>query len=827
MIVSRVQIHLLLVCGLLMFCRPLFGQFIITGKVTDAVSEEPIPFANVYLKGLKSGGITDVEGNFRIISSYLSDSICVSYIGYTAQCKKLGAQKEQHFHFRLERSDISLQEIVILPGENPAHVILRKVIEHKDKNRKNSLHNYQYETYTKVEFDLYDIKEKFTDRKIFQPFEFIFNYIDSTSEDKPFLPVFISESLSDVYYSQEPRIRKEIIKATKSSGIKNESITRFLHSMQQEVDIYDNWPVLLDRSFVSPISDGGLNYYKYYLLDSAVIDGHRCYKLNFVPRSKAHLTFSGEMWIVDSFFAVKQINMEAAAHVNLNFVEKLSVQQHYSLINDEAWMLTKDKITVRFKPMEKMSGIIGRKTISYRNFQVNMPEMPARFSNKADIESIENVFIEADSFWQTHRHEALSASEHAVYQMVDSLLHNKRFNTYLDIFKTIIGGYYVTGSVELGPYLSTISYNQVQGWRLRVGMRTSNDFSKRIMLGGYGAYGTRDRSFNYGVNGVWLLQKKPRAAIGFDYINDIDVAASNPADLSQENLFTGYLRRNVPQKLLQLNQTTIYVEKEFPVGFSLRPQWRTRNVRPHNIAGYWDFRYLSSSDDAYQDSIITRFHATELSLKTRFAYQEKYLSGEFERVSLGSKKPIVELTYTIGIKHLFHGGFNYHRIDMRLRDRLPLNPIGTMYYDIFCGKIFGRLPYMMLYVPQGNETFFLNTFAFNMMNEYEFAADQYISVLVRHYFEGFFLNKIPWIRKWKLRELITVRAMMGSMTAENLAANTLCNFIVPSRTPYVEVGTGIENILKLFRVDFIWRLTYRNAPYTSNFGIRAGMSISF
>jgi hypothetical protein len=803
------------------------AQFVITGKITDAVSDEPIPFANIYMKGLKSGAATDMDGNFKITTPYISDSICVSYIGYLHACRKLSNQKEQVVNFKLERSDISLQEIVILPGENPAHVILRKIIEHKDENRKNSLRNYQYETYSKVELDLYDLKEKFTERKMFQPFKFIFDFIDSTSEDKPYLPVFITESLSDVYFSQEPKVRKEIIKATKMSGLKNESLTQFLNSIQQEIDVYNNWPLVLDRSFVSPISDAGLTYYKYYLLDSADIDGHKCYKLNFVPKGKGALTFTGEMWIADTTFAMKQISMEAAAHVNLNFVEKLSIQQNFYFVNNETWLLTKDKITIRFKPMEKMSGIIGRRTMSFRDFKVNMPDMPVKFNSRADIETAQNVFIDADTFWQQHRHESLSSNEAAVYSMVDSLNNNKRFSTYVDIFKTIVGGYYEAGAVELGPYLSTISYNQIQGWRFRLGMRTSNQFSKRVMVGGYGAYGIRDHSFNYGFNGIWVIQKNPRMSLGVDYMNDVDVAASSQADMSQENLLTGYLRRKVPQKLIQLNQTTIYFEKEFPVGFSFKTQLRNKAAAPYHIPGYWDFKYLSGKDDAYRDSIITRFHTTEVGLKLRFAHQEKFLSGEFERISLGSKKPIVELMYSVGVKNILHSGFNYHKIDFRLRDRVPVNPIGSFYYDIFCGKVFGQLPYLMLYVPQGNETYFFNTFAFNMMNEYEFAADQYVSVFIRHYFEGFFFNKIPGVRKLKLREVITAKAMMGGMTAENRYANSLNNFIVPNHIPYVEVSAGIENILKLFRVDFIWRLTYRNNPYVGNFGVRAGMSVSF
>jgi len=803
------------------------AQFVISGKITDAVSDEPIPFANIYMKGLKAGGSTDFDGNYKISTPYISDSLYVSYIGYLPAAKKISNQKEQVVNFKLERSDINLQEIVILPGENPAHVLLRKVIEHKDGNRKNSLRNYQYESYSKIELDLFDFKDKMTDRKMFEPFKFIFDYIDSISEDKPYLPVFITESLSDVYFSQDPKVRKEIIKATKMSGMKNESFGQFLKSMQVEIDVYNNWPLVLGRSFASPIADGGLNYYKYYLVDSADIDGHKCYKLNFVPKGKGSLTFTGEMWIADTSFAVKQFNMEAASHVNLNFVEKVSMQQQFSLVNGEAWMLTKDKITVRFRPMEKLSGIIGRKTISFDDFKVNVSEMPVKFNTRSDVESVENVFVDADTFWQEHRHDSLSKNEAAIYGMVDSLKNNKRFQSYVDIFKMVTGGYKIVGPIEIGPLLSLISYNQVEGVRLRYGIRTSNAFSKNVMLGGYLAYGLNDHFVKGGMNGIWLIEKKPRMSVGFNYLNDLDLAVSNPADIGQENLLTGLIRRDVPQKLMYLHQASVFFEKETSVGFSGRFTLQHRYMDPYEIPGYWDFKYISGENDGYSDTIIRTIQTTEASVKLRFAHQEKFLSGEFERVSLGSKKPILELTYTGGVKGIINGGFNYHKLYFRYRDKIPVNPIGTLYFDFFCGKVFGQVPYLLTYVPQGNETYFFNTFAFNMMNEYEFASDQFASVYLRHYFEGFFFNRIPGFRKLKWRELVTFKAVMGGMSAENRYANSLNNFKVPNKMPYMEVGAGIENILKIFRVDFIWRLSYRNSPYVGNFGVRAGMSVSF
>jgi len=365
---------------------PSLGQtYKISGKVIDAVSREPLPFVNIYLKGQSIGTITDFDGNFSFSTPVLSDFLIASSIGFESSAKHLKKQPEQTIHFMLERANINLDEIVIRPTENPAHIILRKIIANKKKNNNKELDYYSYESYNKVELDLYDWNSKFQDRKVMRPFQFVFDRIDSISEDLPFLPVFLSENLSNYYYRRNPKAEREIIKASKQSGMENESVSQFLGSMYQEVSVYENWPALFSKNFVSPIADNGLAYYKYYLVDSAWIDGSWCYKLNFIPKGKGSFTFIGDMWVADTSFAIKRVSMEAASHVNLNFVDKLSVHQEFAHVNDTLWLMSKDKITVRFKVTNKALGIIGRKTNTYRAFEINNPDNEKHFEDKTDV----------------------------------------------------------------------------------------------------------------------------------------------------------------------------------------------------------------------------------------------------------------------------------------------------------------------------------------------------------------------------------------------------------------------------------------------------------
>ena len=829
---SNLLIGLAFAVFLAFFCplKSFSQRYKITGKVTDAISREPIPFVYIILSGKNIGTTTDFEGQYILKSNTLSDSIIATCIGYNSSTKDLLNVEEQVINFVLERSDISLKEVVIKPTEDPAIVLFRKVIKNKDRNSNRVLGNYSYEAYNKVELDLYDWKDKFQDRKVMRPFQFIFDKVDTTSEDKKFLPIFLSETLSDYYYRSKPKDEeRENIKASKQSGVENESLSQFLGSMYQEVTVYDNWPALFYKNFVSPINDNGLNYYKYQLVDSGYVDDAWCYKMTFSPKNEGSFTFVGDMWIAEDHWAVKQVSMEVSKHVNVNFVDKISVFQQFRLVNDSLWMISKDKIVIRFKATQKMMGVIGRKTASYRDYRIDRPDINKFFETRVDIAVDEKAFERGDEFWELSRHEDLTFQETGVYEMVDSLKNTKAFKTWVDIFNMVVTGYYEVGWFEFGPIASLYSPNDVEGHRFRLGFRTSNEFSETIRLGAYGAYGLKDKRFKYGGDVLALIDKDPRQSVGAAYSQDLDLKAENIAQFSQENILTGLIRRAIPQKFNFIKQGSVFYEKEWKVGYSNRITLRHRDITPQ-----FPFYYLEASDNSHADTTGS-FTTSEIIFKLRFAYHEKFLTGDFNRISLGTRYPTLVAFYTLGLKDVLGSDYRYHKIEVVLNDRIPVNPIGTFHLTLVGGKTFGTLPYILLNVAPGNETFFYNRYAFNMMNQYEFITDQYVSLNLRHHFEGFFLNKIPFIRKLKLREVLFANMLMGTMTDANKAANPRpldsedapSPYIVPDSKPFVELGFGIENILKLFEVDILWRVTYRDAPDAPNWGPRFGMKIDF
>ncbi|MCC6691640.1 MAG: carboxypeptidase-like regulatory domain-containing protein, partial [Bacteroidia bacterium] len=435
-----------------------FAQTKVTGKILNAKNKEPLPFVNIVFKNTSDGATSDFDGNYAISTTSASDSIMASYVGYKRATIKVKPNVSQNINILLEENSIELQAIEVRPGENPALRIIRKVVEHKPKNNRDLLAAYQYESYNKLEFDLNNISDEFKKRKMLKPIKFIFDNIDSSNKtEKPFLPLFITETLSEYYYLRNPKMQKEIVKASKISGVQNSSISQFLGDMYLNVNVYDNSIILFDKGFSSPVSDNGTLFYKYYLIDSMFVDGHYCYQIQFKPKHKQEYCFDGNMWISDTTFAIKRLEMGIAKDANINFINTLSVIQDYARI-DTVWMLHKDKLVIDFAVKDNRMGIYGRKTTSYKNFVINKPRNDGFYSREKDLIVDESALKKSDDYWKSVRHDTLTKNEAAIYKMVDTIQTLPIYHTWVDVATLIVSGYKTWKYFDLGPYFNLVSF---------------------------------------------------------------------------------------------------------------------------------------------------------------------------------------------------------------------------------------------------------------------------------------------------------------------------------------------------------------------------------
>lgn len=794
----------------------------VTGKVIDKETKETLIYVHITFTGTKVGTVTDMDGNFTLESYYAGDSVTATAVGYKTMTKAIKKDKSQVINFEMSTADEELEEFVFTASkEDPAITIFKKILKYKDVNNREKLAAYQYEVYNKVEFDLNNLDEKFMNRKILKPISFIFDNMDSTA-DKPYLPIFMTESMSDFYFRKNPRTHKEFIKATKVSGIENESISQFLGDMYQNINVYDNMVNVFSRLFVSPISDRGMLYYDYYLLDSTFMGNDWCYKIRFVPKRKSEPTFVGNFWVNDTTYAIRKFEAGISETANINFIEYFEFMQEFRQVENEVWMLSNDYLLVDFNLTDRQMGMFGRKTTSYRDHVINKPKDDEFYAGANNIIVAGDAEEKGNAYWDTVRHDSLTENEKAIYYMMDTIQNIPQVKSFVEVVGMLISGYKVFGKFEWGPYFSTYSFNKIEGSRVRFGGRTSNEFSRKIEFSGYGAYGFKDERFKYGAGFRAKLSKQPRQIIGANYKYDIEQLGLSSNSFKSDNFMAALFRRNVANKLTMAEEYKVYYDYEYFQGLNNQLQFRRRTLAPLGETTY--FQKTGTGDYVQIDDVT----ASEFTYYIRFAKDEKFVSGEFERISLGTPKPIMDLQYSLGIKDFLGSDYGYHKAVVSFKQWVPIGTMGWFRYKIEGGKFWGKVPYQFLEIHRGNETYYYDEYSFNTMNYLEFVSDQYASVWVTHHFDGFFLNHIPLLRRLKLREVAGVKAIWGTITDENKSEIQFPSYLNSFGTiPFVEASVGLENILKVLQVAIVWRMTYLDNPNVKPFGIRAQFDVDF
>ena len=813
---------------LLLFSFPALAQVTkIRGKVTDAVTGEVIPFANIFIRGTTLGTTSDFDGYYSFEFRVKADSIHISVLGYTEQVKAIKPNVYQEINFVLEPNNILLQEVVVYAGENPADILLRKIIKNKSKNTFFPADYWQFKVYNKTEFDANNFKEDIKNRRIFRDFEFIFDYADTASSSgKTYLPIFISEAISDVYFRKSPAERIEVISAARGSGIENHSLTAFMGNFFEETIIYDNYIHLFGKNIISPIANFAAMYYNYYLVDSAFIENQWCYKLMYKPKRKQELTFSGNFWVHDTTFAIRKVEMILAEDANLNFVTDLSLKQEYELIEGKYWMLKRDYMLADFNLVEKKDtkalGFFGKRTSIYSDFVFDQPQDESFYRSPTKIITLKDNMEHSNDFWKENRPEALTEKEEGIYTMIDSIENVPIFRTYVDIVNMIVRGYIPWGKVEFGTIAKAYSYNEVEGHRFRVGARTSTKFSKKLRFDGHLAYGTKDGRFKYGAGATYVFNNNPFRTIDLHYKYDMEQLGSSFNAFSQDNILNTIFRRNPSSKLNLTSEIDLKYTHEWFSGFASTFSFTHRELIP---TGSFTVETYSGNDA--QLISHKRLKSSEFGLALRYAVNEKYIIRDFDRINLTSRYPVFNFRYHYAAPNFLNGEYEFHRFQFSVTQWFNLGSIGWSRYNVEAGQLMGTVPYPLLILHPGNETFMFDESAFNLMNYFEFISDRYVSLYYTHHFEGFFLNRIPLMRKLKWREVAFAKGLFGTISNKNLNYNKLPDVTFMLDKPYFEAGVGIENIFKLVRVDGIWRLSHRDNPKASNFAVFVSLRFDF
>lgn len=819
-------------------CQLSFGQTEIKGKVIDASTKEPIPFANIRFKGAPlSGGQTDDDGyfNFRIYER--ADSMIVSYVGYNTRTIGILRGQDQDLIIEITNKAVQLKPVEVHAHKHPKHhvdtpalYVFRQIVKNKGHNRAEYLDDYKLEEYQKIVIGIVNPKMWFLKMKLLRPFMFVLANRDTTTDSTVVIPTLLKEDLTDVYYRKDPRAIRRIVKGTKFTGIKNKSLGSILNYELDKINIYDEVYVLLDKSFVGPFANGAYGTtYDYFLTDTAKLDGRTSYKLHFVGKSNVDVAMKGYAWIDSATWAVKSINFRPNEHANVNYLKDYSIAQTYTLVNNKTWMLKSEDLqsqaTIIKNSSKNQMGIIVRKHMIRRNIQVDVPIEDTIFKGLEKEIILPGAHYHTRQYWDSIRFEPLTRSEVRLIEIHDTIQTVPRYKQIYWVIKFLTTAKLQFWQVNVGRVYDFISQNPVEGYRLRIGAETNEFFSDKYHISGYGAYGFRDHIFRYNItthfplptgNDLWRQFQ-------FYYQYDLTQLGSQSNFLTFDNIVT-LINGGGIDKLMSIREWQLSLENEWIHSFS--STMYVQNQTYYDIPGVFDFKVRN---DEGQIMSIPNFNTFELGINSRYSYNERYYRQGFYKYYLPTKSPILLFNYHIGVLNLDGKTSVYNKFQLTMVQDLKWT-LGHTWYSVQLGKIVGKSPYPLSFVSAGGgkTNIFLNNYNFNNISNFEFVTDQYISWFLEHHFDGYFFNKIPYINRLEIREILYMRGLWGSYSQSNY--NTLLpnfDFKAPSAYPYVEAGFGFENIFKVLRFDFIWRLTYRNNAMATNFQPKISLNVIF
>lgn len=825
---------------------------VVTGVVVDASDKDPIPYATVLFKGTQIITKTDADGKFVLATSESHDQIQISYVGYKSTFITIKAGETQTINVRLQSESQVLTEVNITSNKrpayrnknNPAVELIRKVIENKAKNQNKNYEHVEYQQYEQMLFSLSNLSDKFKNKRIFKNYQFLFEKQDSTKiGGKTILPVFLEEKVSQNYLQKSPDKHKQIFIGDKhvnydAKFIDTKGLSKYFERMYADVNIYESNISLMSNQFLSPIADASPTFYKFFITDTIKTHTPNLIELSFIPRNNTDLLFEGKMYVtMDGNYAVQDAYLTVNKNINLNFVRALEAKLDFEKNPDGRYHLSKTNLIVDFGISKSSGGgFTGQRTVVIKDYKIDKAQ-PANVYDGLAIATAPNAEGQPEQFWANQRSADTTLKTNLkIYNNIDTLQTIPSFKRTADLLTLFFAGYKNFGPFEVGPVNTFYSFNNVEGLRLRVGGRTTPQLSKRYYFETYGAYGLKDEKWKYFLSATYSLNDKSIYAFPQNYIRgsfqrDTKIPGQDLQFVQEDNFLLSF-KRGENNTLLYNDFYKIDYVKEFESHFSYELVARKWTQRP---AGSLYYENIENGLPHTVDQITT----SEVNLTLRYAPNEKFYQGKIYRVPIIDKFPIFTLKYTAGFKGILEGQYNYQNIIARMDKRFYLSQLGYSDVTFEGGNTFGKVPFPLLTIHRANQSYSYQLDSYNLMNFLEFVSDHYAAVNIDHNFNGFFFNKIPLVKKLKLRESISFKALFGGLRNENNpnndpsllqfpknAAGDAKTFALGSQ-PYMEGSVGIGNIFKILRIDMVKRFNYLNNPEVSEYGIRARVKFDF
>ncbi len=853
----------------------------LSGVVVDADTGEPLPFVQLYfIKPTSEGSLntqygttSDLDGNFSLSNPAGYTTVNFQMVGYKTEMYTLRqGQQRKNIKIKLKPDVYNLQDIVVTPKHrkqeyrrkgNPAVELIKNVIAHKDSLTPRTREQYTASTYHRQSFALDNFAPNFN-KGFWKEVDFIRKYIDTTGTN-PALTLSIRENLGREFYQKKPHREKESIDKKRFFGLESlmstQTMEKQLQAIFKDVDInQDNMNILFNR-FVSPLSSTlAVAYYQYYIMDTILVDGVSCIDLAFVPVNSESYSFTGHLYIVnDSTYKIKKYAINIPPHINLNFVSDYSVAHEYKQLPDGLWVPDRTYTYCKFYLTDRKRTLLARQTKIYTDFDFDSPiakEVYSPFYGLTDsVKPADSTSIREDfQYWDEHRPEPLSFYESSVMDLVDEFKNTPKFNALLMAVDALTSEFVATvpstrwgeSKWDFGPIYNTISWNMLEGVRLRVGGTTTANLHPQFFLSTYAAYGFGDKrpkgdlTLMYSFNKKRYHQYEPlRDYLALSLNYDVQEPGQQFSVLERDNILMSIPTSKIVMKNFQyVARGRLLYYKELPIqlttklNFDYEYNEAAGAMTYDRITGYDTLGIISGTQR------IKAYHNYEFGAELRYSPGADFpinRVGVETPFTLEQDAPVISIRHTIGYlddRYAGGQGFFYNATQLTAEKRFWFSSFGHLDARIQTGMVWNKVPFTKLYSPTTSTSIFLGKNAFNLMQPMEFIMDEYVALYATYFFKGWILNRIPGINRLKLRGVISFSGIYGGLTDKNnpyIAGNEGLYKFPDSSTfdangeyisgytsspigklPYMEFTAGFENILKFIRIDYVRRITYND-----------------
>ena len=822
------HVRFLLLLGLLVLPGAMAAQTTkVRGQVTDAETGEPVAYAAVFFEGTSIGVSTDENGRYYIETrAPEAVRLTAQMLGYLPLTKKVayGAFSEVNFALDVDASMLSAARI--LPDDRYVKYILSQVDRNRTRHDPELGDSWSTQIYSKIELDATHAEWIATQSFLKDLLGDVVNYRDTSAvTGESYIPFMISETLARKYHSTDPAVDKEVILANRISGVDPDNFLRqYAGSYLLKTNFYKSTIDLFNLEVPSPAAAYGQSFYNYFLIDSLEMDGRKSYCLRFHPkRGVTSPTFDGELYIDAEDFSIRSAHVALARGSNVNWIRHINIDTENRKTASGRWFPKEEKLFIDFSiavsDSSKVLSFLGNRELHYS--EPDADYIPASVLESPDAVVMPRVAEMNEADWNAVRPVPLTKREQGIYTMVDEVKQKPAYKLWYTVARSLIVGY-IEGEetkIAYGPWAQTFKYNAIEGPHVGVGFRTTKFFHPKLRLKGKVGYGFRDKKFKSGASVEYVFDREVWRKLTVERNYDYVQLGQGTAILTQPNMFNSLLNSHSGDRQTLLRDFRIEYEHEFTSTFTSYFSYESRRLFGNDSVP------LISPAGVRVNSVS----ANQLHYRARFAWEERINRGHFEKTHIFTRYPVVYFDLIGGLRGITKDDYPFLRGEVSMDWRIPTGAFGFGNIHFNGGAIWGEVPYPFLKLHEGNATYFLDKTAFTCMDYYEFASDRWCSLMYEHNLNGLILGRIPLIRELDLREIVTLKAAVGTLSDANREGSKILPIAGMSslEIPYVEAGAGLSNIFRVLRVDATWRLTHRQDDFWKNFRITAGFDVQF